>query len=41
MSVKGWVEAQRHEGGIIKYLYDKVKALDYEMIYNNAQYTED
>lgn len=28
MSVKGWAEAQRHEGGIIKYLYDKVKALD-------------
>ncbi|MBP5699905.1 MAG: hypothetical protein J6W71_03545 [Methanobrevibacter sp.] len=28
MSVKGWAEAHRHEGGIIKYLYDKVKALD-------------
>ena len=28
MSVKGWVDAHRHEGGIIKYLYDKVKALD-------------
>ena len=28
MFVKGWAEAHRHEGGIIKYLYDKVKALD-------------
>ena len=28
MSVKGWAEAHRHDGGIIKYLYDKVKALD-------------
>ena len=28
MSVKGWADAHRHEGGIIKYLYDKVKALD-------------
>lgn len=28
MSVKGWAEAQRHKGGIIKYLYDKIVALD-------------
>ena len=28
MSVKGWAEAQRYKGGIIKYLYDKVKTLD-------------
>lgn len=28
MSVKGWAEAHRYKGGIIKYLYDKVKALD-------------
>lgn len=28
MSIKGWAEAQRYKGGIIKYLYDKVKALD-------------
>ncbi|MBR7050647.1 MAG: hypothetical protein IKI27_04260 [Methanobrevibacter sp.] len=28
MSVKGWAEAHRYKGGIIKYLYDKVTALD-------------
>jgi len=28
MSVKGWIEANNHKGGIIRYLYDKVKALD-------------
>ena len=28
MSVKSWAAAHRHKGGIIKYLYDKVKALD-------------
>lgn len=28
MSMKGWAEAHNYTGGIIKYLYDKVKALD-------------
>ena len=28
MSVKSWPAAHRHKGGIIRYLYDKVKALD-------------
>ena len=28
MSMKGWVEAQNYKGGIIRYLYEKVKALD-------------
>lgn len=28
MGIKGWAEAQNYKGGIIKYLYDKVKALD-------------
>ena len=28
MSVKGWIEANNHKGGIIRYLYDKVVALD-------------
>lgn len=28
MSVKGWIEANNHKGGIIRYLYDKVAALD-------------
>lgn len=28
MSIKSWPAAHRHKGGIIKYLYDKVKALD-------------
>ena len=28
MSVKGWAEAHRYTGGIIRYLYDKVKELD-------------
>lgn len=28
MVMKGWAEAQNYPGGIIKYLYDKVKALD-------------
>ena len=28
MSMKGWAAAHRHKGGIIKYLYDKVKSLD-------------
>ena len=26
--MKGWAAAHRHKGGIIKYLYDKVKSLD-------------
>lgn len=28
MSMKGWAEAQNYPGGIIKYLFDKVKSLD-------------
>lgn len=28
MSVKGWIEANNYKGGIIRYLYDKVVALD-------------
>lgn len=28
MSVKSWIEANNHKGGIIRYLYDKVVALD-------------
>ena len=28
MVMKGWVEAQNYKGGIIRYLYEKVKALD-------------
>ena len=28
MVMKGWAEAQNYPGGIIKYLFDKVKALD-------------
>lgn len=28
MAMKGWAEAHRYKGGILKYLYDKVKALD-------------
>lgn len=28
MSMKSWAAAHRHKGGILKYLYDKVKALD-------------
>lgn len=27
MEIKGWAEAQNYKGGIIKYLYDTVKAL--------------
>ena len=26
--MKGWAEAQNYPGGIIKYLFDKVKSLD-------------
>jgi len=28
MVMKGWAEAQNYPGGIIKYLFDKVKSLD-------------
>ena len=28
MSMKGWVAAHRYKGGILRYIYDKVKALD-------------
>ena len=28
MSVKGWIEANNYRGGIIRYLYDTLKALD-------------
>ena len=28
MSMKGWVEANRAKGGIIRYLFNKVKSLD-------------
>lgn len=28
MVMKGWVEAQNYAGGILKYLFDKVTALD-------------
>lgn len=28
MSMKGWAAAHRYKGGILRYLYDKVKALD-------------
>lgn len=28
MSVKGWAAAHRYKGGIIRYLYDKIVALD-------------
>ena len=28
MSVKGWAAAHRYKGGILRYLYDKVKELD-------------
>jgi len=28
MSMKGWAAANRYKGGIVKYLYDKVKQLD-------------
>lgn len=28
MSIKGWAEANRAKGGIIRYLFNKVKSLD-------------
>lgn len=28
MTVKSWVDAQRHKGGPVKYLYDKLVELD-------------
>lgn len=28
MSMKSWPAAHRYKGGVLKYLYDKVKALD-------------
>ena len=27
MSFKSWVDAQRHKGGVVKYLYDVVKSM--------------
>ena len=28
MTVKSWMDAQRHKGGPVKYLYDKLVELD-------------
>ena len=28
MTVKSWMDAQRHKGGPVKYLYDKLAELD-------------